>query len=110
MSSKTVVLITGATAGIGRETALHLAKLGYHVIATGRRDDALEKLEREARGLRLDTVNMDVDDRKSIAAAHADVLRITNGHGVDVLVNNAGWGLLAPALETSDEDLRKQFE
>lgn len=110
MSRKTVVLITGATAGIGRETALHLAKKGYHVIAAGRREKALADLKRAARGLRLNTVRMDVDDRQSIAEAHREVLRMTDGYGVDVLVNNAGWGLLAPVIETTDEDLRKQYE
>src|SRR5258707_1007620 len=49
------VLITGATAGIGRTTALHLAKEGHHVIASGRKVAELEKLKAEAIGT-LDTI------------------------------------------------------
>jgi short-subunit dehydrogenase len=105
-----IVLITGATAGIGRTTALHLAKLGHHVIATGRKQAELTKLAHEATGLRLDTVSLDVTSAASIAAAVTEVSRLTNGHGLDVLVNNAGFGVLGPTSEISDSELRRQYE
>src|SRR5882757_9919901 len=70
-----IVLITGATAGIGRTTALHLAKLGHHVIATGRKQNELTKLAHEATGLRLDTVSLDVTSAASISAAVTEVSR-----------------------------------
>ena len=107
---KQVVLITGATAGIGRHAALHLARRGLHVIATGRRKDALSELAEEAEGLSFDTVELDVTDAASIARAKDEVLRLTKGHGVDVLVNNAGYGMAAPIIETTDEDLRRQYD
>lgn len=107
---KSIALITGATAGIGRHAALHLARKGLHVIATGRRKDALAALAREAEGLRLDTVELDVTDVESIARAKEEVHRLTDGHGVDVLVNNAGYGMAAPMIETSDVDLRRQYD
>src|SRR5215204_4323932 len=93
-SSKTV-LITGATAGIGRMTALHLAKLGHHVIATGRKPAELATLRDEAAG-KLDTLLLDVTSLASISAAAVEVDRLTGGAGVDVLVNNAGFGILGP--------------
>ncbi len=105
------VLITGATAGIGRETALHLAQAGYHVIATGRRAGELDKLRAEApAGARLDTTLLDVTSADSIAAALVEVDRLTSGRGVDALVNNAGFGLIGPLTEISDADLRRQYE
>jgi short-subunit dehydrogenase len=111
MGTKTqIVLITGATAGIGRHMALHLAKRGHHVIAAGRRQHALDTLEAEAAGLRLDTVQLDVTDEASVRAGHASVLAFTADHGVDVIVNNAGYGMAAPTIETRDEDMRKQFD
>ena len=107
----THVLITGATAGIGRTTALELARLGYHVIATGRRAGELDKLRAEApAGTRLDTAILDVTSAESIAAAVATVDRLTGGHGLDVLVNNAGFGLVGPMTEISDADLRRQYD
>ena len=107
-SSKTV-LVTGATSGIGRTTALHLAKRGYHVIGSGRREAELTKLADEAKGLgyRLDVVRMDVTSAESIATAKAEVDRLTGGKGVDVLVNNAGFGLVGPLTEISDSELRR---
>lgn len=103
------VLITGATAGIGRTTALHLAANGYHVIATGRRVAELESLRKEA-GDNLSTTVLDVTSAASIAAAVAEVERITSGHGLDVLVNNAGFGVIGPLTEIADSELRRQYD
>lgn len=105
-----IVLITGATAGIGRMTALHLARLGHHVIATGRKLGELARLQAEAAGLRLDTLSLDVTSPASIAAAVIEVDRLTDGHGLDVLVNNAGFGVLGPTSEIDDGELRRQYE
>jgi len=105
-----IILITGATAGIGRVTALHLAKLGHHVIATGRREAELAKLADEARGLRLDTRVLDVTSPASIARAVTAVDELTAGHGLDVLVNNAGFGVLGPASEITDAQMRGVYE
>ncbi|MBI5503010.1 MAG: SDR family oxidoreductase [Deltaproteobacteria bacterium] len=110
MERPKVVLITGATTGIGRETALHLARLGYDVLATGRKAAALDELRREADGLRLDTFVLDVNDAASIAAAGVEVDRRTEGRGLDALVNNAGFGLMGPMELVTEEDLRAQFE
>ncbi len=105
------VLITGATAGIGRTTALELARKGYHVIATGRRAGELDKLRAEApAGTRLDTALLDVTSAESIASAVKEVERLTGGHGLDVLVNNAGFGVMGPMSEISDAELRRQYD
>jgi NAD(P)-dependent dehydrogenase (short-subunit alcohol dehydrogenase family) len=110
MSHSKIVLITGATAGIGRHAALHLARKGHRVIATGRKQAVLDELLREAAGTALEVLRLDVTDAASIAEASAEVLRRTAGHGVDVLINNAGYGLAAPLEEVTDEDLRAQYE
>lgn len=108
-TSKTV-LITGATAGIGRMTALHLAKQGHHVIASGRKIAELAKLKDEAAGGKLDTVMLDVTSAESIAAAVTAVGLLTDGNGPDVLVNNAGFGVLGPTSEISDAEMRRQYD
>jgi NAD(P)-dependent dehydrogenase (short-subunit alcohol dehydrogenase family) len=109
-NSSQIVLVTGATAGIGRITALHLARAGHHVIATGRRSAELAKLEAEAAGLHLDTLLLDVTSASSIAGAVQAVSALTGGRGLDVLVNNAGFGVLGPTSEISDADMRRQYE
>ena len=105
-----IVLITGATAGIGRTTALHLARQGHHVIASGRKVAELTKLEAEANELELDTLVLDVTSPTSIAAAVVEIERLTEGRGIDVLVNNAGFGVLGPTSEISDSEMRRQYE
>lgn len=112
-----IVLITGATAGIGRMTALHLAKRGHHVIATGRKSAELATLKQEATAAaagnatgRIDTLLLDVTSLASITSAVAAVETITAGRGIDVLVNNAGFGVLGPTELISDADMRAQYE
>src|SRR6185369_6079849 len=107
--SKTIV-ITGATAGIGRHAALHFAKQGHTVFAAGRRRAALESLEQEAAatGGRLHGIQLDVTDAASIALAR-EVVERQAAPGIDVLVNNAGYGQTGPLEEVSDDELRAQF-
>ena len=118
-----IVLITGATAGIGRMTAIHLAKLGHYVIATGRKPVELVKLREEAAAEllamrhkdprhtgKLDTLLLDVTSTGSITDAVAEVEKLTQGRGLDVLVNNAGFGVLGPTSEISDSEIRRQYE
>jgi len=109
-STSKTILITGATAGIGRASALFLAKQGHHVIASGRKVDELAKLKAEASGLKLDTLVLDVTHASSIANAVAEVSRLTSGYGLDVLVNNAGFGVLGPSSEITDAEMRRQYE
>lgn len=108
-TSKTV-LITGATAGIGRVTALHLARRGHHVIATGRKSEELAKLKAEAAGLPLDVLLLDVTSPASITSAVAATSALTGGRPLDVLVNNAGFGVLGPTAEIDDAEMRRQYE
>jgi NAD(P)-dependent dehydrogenase (short-subunit alcohol dehydrogenase family) len=110
--SPKTVLVTGATAGIGRHVALDLAAHGHTVFASGRNAEALASLASEAgsRGLALSTVELDVTSAESVSRAAGAVRQQTGGHGVDVIVNNAGYGQGGPLLEVSDATLRAQFE
>ena len=101
------ILITGATTGIGRHAALRLARSGHRVIATGRDTDALEALRVEGS---LNVLQLDVTDRASLAQAVAGVAALTEGRGLDVLINNAGYGETAPMLEVSEADVRAMYE
>ena len=91
-------------------TALHLAKRGHRVIATGRKSAELAKLKTEAGDLPLDTLQLDVTSAASIASAVQAIDALTAGRGIDLLVNNAGFGVLGPTSEIDDADVRAQFE
>ena len=101
------VLITGARSGMGLATALLLAESGYRVFA-GVRGESAELDEAKARGLDITPVMLDVQDSASIRAAVDQV--VAQAGGIDVLVNNAGFGLLATVEDGTDEEIFKQFD
>jgi len=112
MTHSQTILITGATSGMGRIQALRLAAAGHRVFATGRGQTALDALQTEVagKGLRLETMLLDVTNSASIAAARDEVDRRTSGKGLDVLINNAGYALYGPLEVLKDEDIQAQFE
>jgi NAD(P)-dependent dehydrogenase (short-subunit alcohol dehydrogenase family) len=98
------VLITGCSSGIGRATAERVAGRGFDVYATARSVDSLADLQ--AKGCK--TLALDVTDDESARAA---VQRIeSEAGGVDVLVNNAGYGRSGAVESVPIDDVRAQFE
>ena len=102
-SSKTA-LVTGASSGIGEATALQLAELGYTVYAAARRVERMSDLA--DRGIR--TASVDVTDDPSMVALVQTIIADTGR--IDVLVNNAGYGLYGALEDMPLEEARRQFE
>ena len=98
------VLITGASSGIGKETAERLVNAGYPVYAAARRVERMRDLE----DLGATLLKMDVTREEDIVAG---VERIEEERGgTDILVNNAGFGLYGPVEDIPIDDARYQFE
>ena len=102
--SNKVCLVTGASRGIGRATALALAQEGAAVVAVARTKGDLEELSRtiEARGGRATTIVCDVTSSSDVGSCVKQTLD-TWGR-VDILVNNAGMGGYRPFLDWSEAD------
>ncbi|MGD9562742.1 MAG: SDR family oxidoreductase [Pyrinomonadaceae bacterium] len=100
-----VVFITGASSGIGIETARLFQSKNWKVAATMRDPERSAELQKIAD---LECIRLDVTDAGSIADAIARTLE-TFGR-IDAVVNNAGYGLLGPFEAASDEQVRRQFE
>jgi len=101
-SKAKVVLVTGASAGIGAAVAKRLAGAGYRVFGTSRKAGAAPP----AKDVRM--LVMDVREQDTIAACVATV--IESGGRIDVLVNNAGFGIAASVEETLAEDMQSQLD
>jgi NAD(P)-dependent dehydrogenase (short-subunit alcohol dehydrogenase family) len=102
------VLVTGASTGIGRATALRLDRSGWRVFAGVRKPEDAESLRGEA-SLQLAPVTLDVTVPEQIAAAAELVGRETGG-SLDGLVNNAGVAIPGPLETVPLEDFRRQIE
>ncbi|KML60526.1 short-chain dehydrogenase [Burkholderia cepacia] len=102
--SKKTALVTGASSGMGKEIARQLIHDGFQVYVAARNVDKMIDLER--RGARL--LRMDLSRETEVVAAVDTILKETGG--VDVLVNNAGFGLYGPVEDVGIEEARYQFE
>jgi len=105
-----VALVTGSSTGIGFETSLALARNGYQTFASMRDVKKGEKIKEIAdkENLPINIIELDVDKEESIVSAIKQV--VSDGGRLDVLVNNAGYGVFGCVEDTSMEEFRKQFE
>jgi NAD(P)-dependent dehydrogenase (short-subunit alcohol dehydrogenase family) len=109
-ASQKVVLLTGATDGLGKAAAILLAEHGYRVFGAGRsaaKRAELDALARE-RKLPLESLEMEVSDDESVRRAVASVY--ARAGQIDVLINNAGTSYVACVEDMRMEDWRRQFE
>ena len=110
VSNQKVSIVTGSSSGIGLETALILARNGYFTYATMRtpEKDAPIKTAVEKENLPIKVIQLDVTDDESLKNA---INHVTSEAGrIDVLVNNAGYGLVGALEDLSMEEIKTQFE
>lgn len=102
--NRKVILITGASSGIGYDTALKLAAQGHKVYGAARRVELMEPLKESG----VVPLQMDVSDEASMTAA---VQTVIGAEGrIDVLVNNAGYGYLGAIENVPMDEARRQLE
>ena len=105
-----VAVVTGTSSGIGFETALALAREGYYTYATMRDTTKSDKIQELAKkeSLKIDVIELDVDDENSVKTAIQKILE--EKQRIDVLVNNAGWGLWGCVEDVSINEFKAQFD
>ena len=105
-----VALVTGSSSGIGFETSLALARNGFHTFATMRDLGKDEKIKQiiEKEDLSIEILELDVDSEESVNRA---IKTVSEKKGrIDVLVNNAGYGMWGTVEDVSIDEFKEQFE
>ena len=105
-----VAVVTGTSSGIGFETALALAREGYYTYATMRDTTKSDKIKElgQKDNLKINVLELDVDDETSVKTAIKKIL--DEKQRIDVLVNNAGWGLWGCVEDVSVDEFKAQFD
>ena len=105
-----IALVTGSSSGIGFETSLALARNGYHTFATMRNLGKDEKIKQiiEKEDLSIEILELNVDSEESVNRA---IKTVSEKKGrIDVLVNNAGYGMWGTVEDVSIDEFKEQFE
>jgi len=98
-----VVIITGASSGMGRATSIYLASLKYKVYATTRDIKKLQNLKSKY----LIPIKMDIKDTNSVKKAIKYIK--SKNSSIDILINNAGYGLVSSVEDVQEKEMLEQF-
>jgi len=105
-----VALVTGSSSGIGLETSLALARNGFHTFATMRdinKDEEIKEVVRKE-NLNVEILQLDVDNEESVNEAINTIVKRKDR--IDVLINNAGYGMWGTVEDVSIDEFKEQFE
>lgn len=110
MKSKRTVLVTGCSSGIGLATCHVLSRNNFMTYGTVRNLSKAKKIQDliNRENLSLKILRLDVNDNQSIKLAVKKIL--TDTGRIDVLINNAGYGMFGPVEEITTQEVKKQFE
>ena len=105
-----VALVTGSSSGIGLETSLALARNGFHTFATMRdinKDEEIKEVVRKE-NLNVEILQLDVDNEESVNEVINTIMERKDR--IDVLINNAGYGMWGTVEDVSINEFKEQFE
>ena len=105
-----VVLITGASSGIGKQTAIEFAKLGSSIILVARRKNKLEQVENELKQFNVNTLVCVCDVSKKDQVDELSKIVLQKFDSVDILVNNAGFAIYGLVSDLSINEIESQME
>ena len=105
-----VVLITGASSGIGKQTAIEFAKLGSSIILVARRKNKLEQVENELKQFNVNTLVCVCDVSKKDQVEELFKIVLQKFDSIDILVNNAGFAIYGSVSDLSIDEIESQME
>ena len=105
-----VILITGASSGIGRATAIEFAKLGSNIVLVARKKDKLEKVADELKKFSISTLVCQCDVSKKDQVKEMSKIVLEKFDTVDVLVNNAGFAIYGSVYDLTIDEIESQME
>ncbi len=105
-----VVLITGASSGIGKQTAIEFAKLGSSIILVARRKNKLEQVENELKQFNVNTLVCVCDVSKKDQVEELSKIVLQKFNSIDILVNNAGFAIYGLVSDLSINEIESQMK
>jgi len=105
-----VVLITGASSGIGKQTAIEFAKLGSNIILVARTKNKLEQVENQLKQFNVITLVCPCDVSKKEQVENMSKIVLKKFNSVDILINNAGFAIYGSVFDLSIDEIKSQME
>ena len=105
-----VILITGASSGIGKETAIEFAKLGANLVLVARRKDRLEQTANELKKFHVTILICQCDVSKKDQVNKMTKIVLEKFDSIDILVNNAGFAVYGSVIDLSIDEIESQME